>query len=86
VCADIARFFERVGAGRPCESCGVTDWVIIEERGKTAGLPTYSEPEAAAPLDKYFPIVLVGCKNCGLIRAHLRVLIDEKNAEVKNGG
>lgn len=86
LCDDIIEFFTRVKAGNPCESCGTQDWVILEEASKTAGIPTYTYPgQTASMLEPHFPVVLVACKNCGLLREHLRLLIDRKIAEANNG-
>lgn len=88
VCADIVAHLDRTGANKACESCGHEDWAILEEAGNSAGLPTYGYEgytNEGSPLPYHFPVVMVVCSHCALVRLYLRELIDKKNADAKNG-
>ena len=54
------------GAGRPCESCGHNEWVLLTnfatlvlQDSKSTGLSSY-------------PVVAIVCKNCGNMRLYDR--------------
>ena len=66
----IKRRFAEKGAGRSCESCGHSDWVLLSnfatlilQDANTTGLSSY-------------PVVVVECTHCGNMRFYGRARLE----------
>ena len=58
--------FECKGAGKPCESCGHNDWVVL-----TNFATLILQDSEANGLSSY-PVIAVECKNCGNLKFYGR--------------
>lgn len=76
---DILRFFVSVGASKPCQLCGSTEFDLFDEavNDRVACFTALKPPENDIGLGKTLDLILMSCGRCHYIRPHARKPIAE---------